>query len=418
MKVYIETVGCKLNQFESQALAEALKKKSFGIAENIESSDFVLVNTCSVTQNADRKSRQIMKKAKKLGKKVIATGCYVTTDFTELKNAEFADLIVKNESKFSIPEFLEKHLSLEEKIPQLKKSSEFPIVHQFERTRAFVKIQDGCDKFCSYCKVPLARGRSRSLDPNTIINFIQKLTENGYKEIVLTGVNISDYFYRGINLFDLVKSILELPGNFRLRLSSLQPDEFDFRLIDLLKDPKMTNHFHLSLQSGSKDVLKRMNRHYEPSFFLSLIQQIRQVSPDCGITTDIIIGFPEETEKEFEETMNFLEEAAFTRVHAFSYSPRPHTKASGMKDIPQEIKKRRLHRLEEKAIEIGRTFIEKNILGKSYSVLIETRESGKYTGYTSNYLKIYSQKELRENEFYSLIPRSVLRNKNALELTE
>lgn len=418
MKIYIETIGCKLNQYESQALSESLQKNGFEISGTMEESDIVIVNTCSVTNKADVKSRQVMRKAKKLGKLVAATGCYATTDFEELNTAGFADIVVKNDSKFNIPDIIKSRINLEKSLPLINIESEFPVARQFERTRAFLKIQDGCDKFCSYCKVPLARGRSRSLDPANVLEFIKGLVQSGYKEIVLTGVNISDYGFNGIRLFHIVKEAVSLPGDFRIRLSSLQPDEFDSRIIDLLQTEKLAPHFHLSIQSGSNSVLKRMNRNYTASYFLELTHKIRQACPDCGITTDIIAGFPEETEEEFQETLNILKEAFFTRVHLFSYSPRSHTRAERMKDVDGNIKKERLKRLEETAIETGKVFVKNNILGKNYRVLIETKEAGLWTGYTPNYIKIHTERECTENEFIDLKACEIRVNKGLIELLE
>ncbi len=434
LKIYIETIGCKLNQFESRAIAENLLLKGYEISNNIDNSDYVIVNTCSVTNNADVKSRQVMRKAKIKGKKVIATGCYATTGFDELNTAEYADIVVKNDSKFNIADLIELRPEFDKNHPENiicdhninsnndRAERSFPVVKEFERTRAFVKIQDGCDKFCSYCKIPAARGRSRSVEPQAALEFIRNLVKSGYKEIVLTGVNISDYNYSGVMLYDLLKDAILIPGDFRIRLSSLQPDEFDIKLIDLAGKgsaaAKLTPHFHLSVQSGSDSVLKRMNRNYSSKYFLELTKIIRERIPDCGITTDIITGFPEETEEEFLETIDLVKKAFFTRVHIFSYSQRSHTKAALMKDIDGNIKKERYRRLEEAAVESGMEFVKRIILCKKYRVLIETREEGFWTGYTPNYLKIYTKKECRENEFFEVKAGNARVRKGAVELTE
>ena len=386
-KVALHTLGCKLNQFESQALAESLRQKGFGITDNPDLSDCVLVNTCSVTNRADVKSRHAMRHAKKNGKTVIATGCYATTDFDTLSGADYADIVVKNDSKFTIPDLLLKRLQLLESIPENSLSGEFPLVRQFERTRAFVKIQDGCDKFCSYCKIPHARGRSRSFDPETVCRFVESLAASGYKEIILTGVNISDYRYGEYRLSRLLKDILTLPGDFRVRLSSLQPDEFETEILDYLEHPRIANHLHLSLQSGSSSVLARMDRHYGAGFFLDLVRDIRRKSPDCGLTTDIIVGFPGETDAEFRETLDFVRQAEFTKVHIFPFSPRSHTKAAKLGDTAPDIKKKRVEELNQTAQESSLDFVRKNLLGREYRVLTEAPENGVMTGYTPNYIK-------------------------------
>ena len=365
-----------------------------------------MVNTCSVTSRADSKSRTVMRKARKLGKKVVATGCYATTDFEELRTGEIADLVVKNESKFRIPEFLELDLHPGNRLPDADPRDEFPVVHQFERTRAYVKIQDGCDKFCSYCKIPHARGRSRSLENTVALGFIRDLLGSGYREIVMTGVNISDYRFNRYRLYDLVRDSLALGGDYRICLSSLQPDEFDERLLEFTAHPRFAGHFHLSLQSGSTAVLKRMERNYTAGFFLDLVGRIREASPDCGISTDIIVGFPGETDAEFNETLELVREAEFTRVHIFPYSPRSHTKSQRMKEIPQELKKERVKALEETALETALNYVRRVTIGKTARVLAETPENGKGTGYTSNYLKVYCDDEMKENIFYDVTVES------------
>jgi len=430
-KVCIITLGCKLNQFESQALSEKFQKLNYEITNIMEDSEIVVVNTCTVTNKADVKSSQIMKKAKKLGKLVVATGCYATTDINHIEELDYADLVIKNSEKFNIPDLL---ISLSpDSGKQMISQTEFPIVMKFEQTRAFVKIQDGCDNFCSYCKIPRARGRSRSLDAETVLNYIRELIGNNYKEIVLTGINISDYSEGSDNLTSLMNKILELEGDFRVRLSSLQPDEFDPEWIHFLKNPKFANHFHLSLQSGSRDVLKRMERNYTPEYFLDLIEKIRLKSPDCGISTDIITGFPGETQLEFEETAALVEKARFTRAHIFSYSPRSHTKASKMKDMEGCIKKERAKILEVIGANSAMKFVNERIIGREYRVLIENYESGllnKYlpvgvtsngvtpSGYTPNYIKVYSSRSLKENEWALIKPTRFYLNKSVVELVE
>ncbi|MFN4217551.1 MAG: MiaB/RimO family radical SAM methylthiotransferase, partial [Brevinematales bacterium] len=287
MKIAIVTVGCKLNQFESDALAQRLRESGFEIVEDMADADTVVINTCTVTNTADSKSRQYMKQAKRLEKCVIVTGCYATTDGEEIKRRGLADMVVSNENKFTLPSLLLEN--------SLREREDFPLVVEYERTRAYLKIQDGCNRFCSYCKIPYGRGRSRSLSFLEVISRFEELVKRGYKEIVLTGVNISDYRDGERGLAKLVKNLLDIPGEYRLRLSSLQPDQFEMELLDVLFHPRMTPHFHLSLQSGSDTVLSRMRRHYTAREFLALCQRIRSVREDTSLTTDIIVGFPGET---------------------------------------------------------------------------------------------------------------------------
>jgi threonylcarbamoyladenosine tRNA methylthiotransferase MtaB len=412
MKIYIETIGCKLNQFESKAIADSFEKMEFSVVGTLEDADCAVVNTCSVTSKADAKSRLVMRRAKKLGKLVIATGCYATTDREELDSEDIADIIVKNDMKFSIPRVLAERLKLQKVLPAAV--DEFPLVRQFEQTRASVKVQDGCDKFCSYCKIPHARGRSRSLEPLTAVSFVRDLLGSGYREIVLTGINISDYHFDGKNLYGLVKDILALDGDFRIRLSSLQPDEFDIRLVEFLGNEKFADHFHLSLQSGSTPVLKRMERNYTGDFFLKQAQKIRNAAPGCGISTDIIVGFPGETEKEFEETLALVRAAEFTKVHIFPYSPREHTKAAGMPEIDPAVRKQRVRALEECALKTGMDYVGKNVIGKKLKVLAESPENGVANGHAGNYLKVVTGKIMDRNSFYSVSADSAFVEKDIM----
>lgn len=398
MKIAIETVGCKLNQFESQALAESLSQAGFEIVTDATSADTVVVNTCSVTNMADVKSRQIIRKARRAGKMVVATGCYATTDAAALENPDLADIVIKNNAKFKLPEILKSR----ERVSSLRHDSleeEFPVVHQFERTRATVKIQDGCNQFCSYCKIPHARGRSRSLPAGNVLQAVRTLLEENYREIVLTGINISDYKTETHTLSRLVKDILELPYDFRLRLSSLQPDLFESELLDCLSHPKFAPHFHLSLQSGSKTVLERMNRHYTPEEFIAIASQIRERRPDAGISTDIIVGFPGETDAEFEETLELTRRVQFTRVHAFTYSRRSHTRASRLPDMNGGIKKERLEWLEKTVNDGALEFIRAHVIGKEAVILTETAEKGETRGYTGQYFPARLKGEFEPNRF-------------------
>jgi threonylcarbamoyladenosine tRNA methylthiotransferase MtaB len=399
--VYIATLGCKLNQFESEALAESLRGSGFDIARKIDDADTVVVNTCTVTNQADARSRGILRKAKRLGKFTVATGCYATADYDALAHSDFADLVLGNTNKFRLAEFLGSHTPV-------TVDGDFPQITSFERTRAYIKIQDGCEKFCSYCRIPYARGKSRSLAPERILSAARSLAANGYKEIVLTGVNISDYRYDGIRLARLTGDLLELDGDFRIRLSSLQPDEFEPELIDYLGHPRFTDHFHISLQSGSAGVLTRMNRHYTPEYFLGLTDRIRAKKPDCGLTTDIIVGFPGETDIEFEETVSLARRAVFTRAHLFPYSHRKGTRSARLKDVHGNVKSEREARLREIYLDTAKDFIGREVIGKPQRVLIENIENGTANGYTSNYLRIFFDADGNSaNSFVNVVPDRV-----------
>ncbi len=416
LKVYIETIGCKLNQFESQALKENLTSQNFIITDSLDDADCTVINTCSVTGRADKKSIQAMKRAKKMGKIVLATGCYVTTDLDKIKNAGYADYLVRNNEKFSIPEILKRSPEPSAEISCSSGTGEFPIVRHFDRTRAFVKIQDGCDKLCTYCKIPRARGKSRCLPADEAAGFARDLVGRGYREIVLTGVNISGYRSGDSSLYELVLKILSIKGDFRVRLSSLQPDEFDPRIIDLLDTGKLSNHFHLSAQSGSGSVLKRMGRFYTPDQFFEIACLIKEKDPSCGITTDIIAGFPGETDIEFDETLKFVDKVGFSRAHIFPYSPRTGTAAFRMNDMPSKIKKERVRVLEESVFQRAAVFAERSVIGRSFPVLLETIENGEWTGYTSNYIRIRTAAKGARNTFVNVVPGGIVKNGVHMEL--
>ncbi|MGL4366800.1 MAG: tRNA (N(6)-L-threonylcarbamoyladenosine(37)-C(2))-methylthiotransferase MtaB [Brevinemataceae bacterium] len=407
-KIHIINLGCKLNAFEGEAVAQKLKEAGHQICADQEDADIVVVNTCTVTSKADEKGRKYMKRAKNQGKKVIATGCYATTDGLELAEENYIDLILRNEQKFNIVEYLSL-LELDQKLVEGVQDTEFPEVSGFERTRAFLKVQDGCDKFCSFCKIPFARGRSRSKSPQKIQEVFQKLLQAGYKEIVLTGINLSDYQSTEGYLGSLVRRLLQTEGDFRIRLSSLQPDELDPVLLESLTHPKMCPHFHLSVQSGSDSVLQRMHRRYTVHEFLSLIKRIRDIRPDTSITTDIIVGFPEETELEFQDTLDLVRNAEFSRVHIFPYSRREGTTAARFNDISAQIKKEREKRLFEQCSETALSFAKKYCLNNSYLALTESAKNNIREAYTENYIRVrFPAENWESNEFVSVVPSNAV----------
>lgn len=405
-KFHLINLGCKLNAFEGDALMEKLCALGHEKASH-EDADIVIVNTCTVTSKADEKGKKLMRRAKALGKKVIATGCYATTDGMELAEENYIDLILRNEQKFDIPLYLPL-LEIGQKLIQKKGEGGFPEVSGFERTRAFLKVQDGCNKFCSFCKIPFARGRSKSQDFDKIHQAFRILLDAGYKEIVLTGINLTDFSCESGRLGSLVKSLLSYEGDYRVRLSSLQPDDFDSVLLECLSHPKMAAHFHLSVQSGSDSVLKRMNRRYTSSDYLKLIHKIRSIRPDTGISTDIIVGFPSETDEEFLETLAMVKEALFVRVHIFPYSQRAGTAAALMPDLPLNIKKQRESLLLEACKNAALCFAHTYCLGKPYKALTESDKKGRREAYTENYIRVhFPSSSTQENMFVPIIPKDI-----------
>ncbi|MGL5255118.1 MAG: tRNA (N(6)-L-threonylcarbamoyladenosine(37)-C(2))-methylthiotransferase MtaB [Brevinema sp.] len=409
-KFHLINLGCKLNAFEGEALMERLMAKGHTRTE-LDESDIVVVNTCTVTAKADEKGKKIMRKAKSLGKKVIATGCYATTDGLQLAEENYIDLILRNEQKFDIEQYLPL-LDLGNKIVE-GTSESFPEVSGFERTRAFLKVQDGCNKFCSFCKIPFARGRSKSQDFDKIHHAFKVLLDANYKEIVLTGINLTDFSYEGGRLGSLVESLLDYPHDYRLRLSSLQPDDFDPALLEALQHPKMSPHFHLSVQSGSDSVLKRMRRHYSQTDYLGLVDKIRKISPDAGITTDIIVGFPEETDTEFQETLAMVDKAGFVRVHIFPYSAREGTAAGLLPDFSSSLKKEREAQLLEVCTQSALRFARNECLGRTYRALTETDKKGVREAYTENYIRVhFPSSETEANQFITVTPNDVMADKD------
>lgn len=421
-KVALHNLGCKVNSYEIDVMQQMLQKNNYKIVDFEQKADIYIVNTCSVTSIADRKSRQMLHKAKKNNPDaiVVAVGCYVQTGTEAILKDEGIDLAIGNNKKKDLVSILEQFLKekgmhTEDKtlhdttiidINHTKEYEEMTLEQTAEHTRAYIKIQDGCNQFCTYCIIPYARGRVRSRKKEDILREIEGLVARGYKEVVLTGIHISSYgtdFGRPA-LLDLVKSIQEIEGLHRIRLGSLEPrivtEEF---ATELAKLSKVCPHFHLSLQSGSLNTLKRMNRHYTPSEYLKGVEQLRRAFANPAITTDVIVGFPGETEEEFEETRQFLEKIKLYEMHIFKYSVRKGTIAAKMPNqVPDSIKAERSEVLlameEVQSGEYRQTYIgqevsvlfeeEKKILGENYQI-----------GHTKQYVKVaYKTSENLSNQ--------------------
>jgi len=343
-KVAFYTLGCKVNQYETEAMEEIFEKNDYVIVNSDEIADIYVINTCTVTNLSDRKSRQFISRAKKLNKDAIiaVVGCYSQVSPDEVEKIEGVDVIIGTTERNRILELCEKAKVENQRINivrNIKSQKEFEPINIDDiksKTRAYIKIQDGCSQFCSYCIIPYARGpiRSRSLDE--IVEETQKLANAGFKEVVLTGIHVASYG-KDTDKTPLVKVLEEVgkvKGIDRIRLSSLEPTLIDENFMkSILKIGKVCDHFHLSLQSGSDTVLKRMNRKYTTSEYRNIVSIIRKYMPNAGITTDIIVGFPGETEDEFNETLDFVKEIGFSRIHVFKYSPRKGTPAKEKKVI-------------------------------------------------------------------------------------
>ncbi|BED92392.1 MAG: tRNA (N(6)-L-threonylcarbamoyladenosine(37)-C(2))-methylthiotransferase MtaB [Candidatus Paraimprobicoccus trichonymphae] len=404
MNFFIITLGCKVNQCESDSIAQVLINNNYNISENLANSDIVILNSCTVTSESDRKTKQIIRKIKRLNQDciLVLTGCMTTTE----NISDFVDVLVDNRDKKNIHEKILKFLISGEKNFVLK--NEFnvdifdylPICSSIKtHTRAFLKIQDGCNKFCSYCIVPYVRAKSRSKNLDSVYQDSLKLAKLNYKEIVLTGVNLAAYGLDiNTNLIEVIKKISNIDQIKRLRLSSLGPEFFTKNNIEKLSEfEKLCPHFHISLQSGSNKILKLMNRSYTKEFYLKAVEEIYKKIPNSTLTTDMIVGFPNETNEDFLESLKTIQEAGFLKVHIFQYSQRKGTRASNFKNqISKEIKSERTKKMFEVS-RFEREKIMKLYKNKEMLVLFEKKSDEEiYEGYSENYIptKIKSKKDI------------------------
>jgi len=400
--VAFHTLGCKVNQYETEAMEEMFEKNGYSIVGEDDYSDIYVINTCTVTNLSDRKSRQFIRKSKKNnpGAIVAVVGCYSQVSPEEVETIEGVDVIIGTSERNRIVELCEEAARTKRKINivrPVKTYKEFEKINIDElksRTRAFVKIQDGCNQFCSYCIIPYARGPIRSREFVDIKDEVVKLAKAGFKEVVLTGIHVASYGkdLKKESLGEVIDKISLIEGIERIRLSSLEPTLIDEGFMEIMtKSPKICDHFHLSLQSGSDAVLERMNRKYTTSEYREKVDLIRKYLPHAGITTDIIVGFPGETEEEFSETLRFVEEIGFSRIHVFKYSPRKGTPAATMDNqVHGEIKNRRSEALIGLGDRLSEEF-NKRYIGSSMDVLYEEhtkRNLNIYEGYTSNYIRV------------------------------
>ena len=401
------TLGCKVNQYETNAMIEQFIKKGYTIKDFNEKADIYIINTCTVTNMADRKSRQMLRKVKELNKNaiVVACGCYAQVASEELEKIEEVDLIFGTNEKNKIVDYIEEwndKKSIVTDVMYQKEFLDFGTTDYTEKTRAVIKVQDGCDRFCTYCIIPYARGHVRSRKQENVLEEIQKLASKGIKEVVITGIHVASYgkdFKENIELIDLLEKINEVEGIERIRLGSLEPTlitkEFVKRLTKL---NKICDHFHLSLQSGCNETLKRMNRRYTTEQFKEAAQILRKAYANVALTTDIIVGFPGETETEFQTTYNFLKEINFYQMHVFKYSQRKGTKAAAMPNqIDGKIKEERSEKLIELSNANERAY-NKKFIGKEIEVLFEEREGKYIKGHTTNYMVVKIPYKPLENQ--------------------
>ena len=416
MKVAFHTLGCKVNHYETEAIKEAFVSRGAETAGEDECADVYIINTCTVTNIADRKSRQFIRRTKKTNPDalVIVTGCYAQVASEEVADMPEVDLVIGNNRKSEICGLVMEKLSA--KADQMGADSadhraDVMVIPRDELTfyedlgmiksgsddmsRAYIKIQDGCDRFCSYCLIPYARGPVRSRPAGEIIEEVRNLVESGFREVVLTGINTALYGSEAgaeTTLSELLTMLdeLETSEDFRVRLSSLEPTVVDRDNVEeIISHKRLCHHLHLSVQNGSDSVLRAMNRHYTRDEYLDIVDMLRSHDPLFGITTDIIVGFPGETEEDFKDTLDIAKHAGFGRTHVFRYSPRKGTAGASMKDaVPEQIKKDRADILESLGEMTSKAFIKANV-GVPHTVLIEESADGYATGYTGNYIKTY-----------------------------
>ncbi|MFO7887998.1 MAG: tRNA (N(6)-L-threonylcarbamoyladenosine(37)-C(2))-methylthiotransferase MtaB [Eubacteriales bacterium] len=424
MNVAFYTLGCKVNQYETEAMKNLFKKNGYNIVEETENADIFIINSCTVTSASDRKTRQTIRKFRKKNTEsiIIITGCYSQNYGEDLKKDLNIDIIIGTKEKSKILEittdYIKNHIK-HDKVKEFQKNEkyeEFDIIEWESRTRANIKIQDGCDQYCSYCIIPYVRGPSRSRDRKEILKEIENLSRKNYKEIIVNGINLTALGKddnKG-NLVDLTKDIDKLDIDSRIRFGSLDPIIINEEMMKTIsRNQIFAEHFHLSLQSGSNSVLKRMNRNYTKEEFKEKVEIIRKYIPNCGITTDIIVGFPGETEEEFNETYDFVKKIGFSRIHVFKFSPREGTRAYKMKKkVNGKIKNKRSRKMIKLGEILEKKFCEK-FLGKEVEVLFEKQDNeGFYEGYTSNYLHFKCKsKENLENMVKKCFVKNILDNK-------
>ena len=400
-KFYILTLGCKVNAYESSAMREILIEHGYKEVEENEVSDICIINTCSVTHVSDAKSRQMIRKMIKLNPNCIiaVVGCYSQMFKDVVKDIEGVNIVIGTKYRNKIHELIEEYKLTKKQIVKVddydpkQKFENMNVTPFLEMTRAYLKIQDGCNNFCTYCIIPFARGPQRSRDKEDIFNEVDSLLNKGYKEIVLTGIHTGSYGFENkeYRLSDLINDlIIKFPNLYRIRISSIEVIEIDDKLIDLISNKKVVvDHLHIPLQAGSDEILKLMNRRYNIEYFKNIINKIREKVPNIAITTDVIVGFPNETDELFNKTVENIKEINFAQLHVFPYSPRKGTIAASMANqIDPKIKKERVQTLMNLSRKLNGAYIEK-YLNQELDILFETIDSDGYLyGHSTNYIKV------------------------------
>ncbi len=427
-KVALQTLGCKLNFSETSTIGNQFRNSGYEIVDFSENADVYVFNTCSVTENAEKECRQLVRRAlrKNPNAFVVVTGCYAQLRPDEIARIEGVDAVLGSKEKlklFSLIENFEKRNLACIFVSPTQDLNEFGKAHSSDadtRTRAYFKIQDGCDYKCSFCTIPLARGRSRSMNPADLISEFKSLVNSGYKEIILTGVNVGDYGNSfKINMYDVLVKMIEVPGDFRIRISSIEPNLLTDEIINLtLQNEKMCKHFHIPLQSGSSKILKLMQRRYNAKDYSNLIYKIKERIPDAGIGVDVIVGFPGESNKDFLDTHDFLMNLPISYLHVFTYSERPYTKAIDMENTVDVFERKKRNNILRLLSEKKKLLFYQSMIGKKLRVLFESgNDDNTIKGFSSNYIRVNNKfdpllcNEFTDIEIHSVSPEGLAEGK-------
>lgn len=397
MKFQIYTLGCKVNTYESNVMRDALLNKGYFEVGLKEKADITIINTCTVTNTADSKSMKVIRQAIRRNENaiIVVCGCLVQNKKEEVSKIDGVDIVIGNINKSKIVDYVEKYIEEKKQEVDVRNimdtNFEPMMLNNFNKTRAFVKIQDGCNNFCSYCIIPYTRGNVRSKDKQSVLKEIQLLVDEGHKEVVLTGIHTGNYGaeFADYKFADLLKDIVKIDKLERLRISSIEITEINDDVMEVIKENNiLVDHMHIPLQSGSDAVLKRMNRKYDKEYFINKIKKLRKIRPNISITTDVIVGFPGETKEEFEETIETIKKIEFTKLHVFPYSKREGTKAAIMDgQVDENIKKKRVKILLQLSKELEYNYMEK-FIGKKVIFIPEMAKEEYIIGHTGNFLNV------------------------------
>jgi len=409
MKFNIVTFGCKVNQYESNMMKEKMLSSNFFYEENMSDANIIIVNTCSVTNVADKKCLKMIRKIKREypNALLVVAGCSSQNN-QNVYEALDIDILLGNKDKSKIAELIKEYLDTEKKYVKFynERDLEFEdmLIKDYNHVRAFIKIEDGCDNFCSYCIIPFVRGSVRSKDFDTVIKEAKLLTEHGHKEIVLTGIHTGHYMSNNHDLTDLINELSKIDDLLRIRISSIEITELNDKFLEMLKiNNKVCNHLHIPLQAGSDEILKKMNRKYDLAYYEEKINKIRSIRPDISITTDIIVGFPYETDELFSETLEFSKKMNFSKIHVFPYSIRVGTAAASMPNqVNETTKKVRVKKLMALSEKQEKEYYEK-FKGKELDILVEECDNNVSIGHTSNFLMVTLNENLLVGKIYKRI---------------